>query len=278
MNPEVLTAKKWYRWLWLSPLLTIPTLIFVFIRLDFFPGEALERLICGQGWRGNLCRFYLPEWLRFTVAILVSALCHLILLVPALNRQSEFVRWHGRQALLLAGVRTAIPAAFLIYSMVEWYGDIVVLLWSIPVLIPVWFFGTLWGQRQAARGECALMRLTGHVAGLPLPARTANSAAGPRLVPLIDKRVAQYAAYDRGLRLREQGKPDEAARVFYTLLVSDSTPELKARVAQELTQISSIDESVTPDVLVAILRFSRDREQQRMVLTTLNLLGLVEAL
>ena len=257
MNPEVLTAKKWYRWLWLSPLLTIPSLFFITITV-FQPSREL---ICGL------------------IAILGSALWHLILLVPALNKQSEFVRWHGRQALLLAGLRTAIPVAFLVYGYVLGGGYIALAwLWFIPVLILVWLFGTLWGQRQAARGDCALMRWTGHGAGLPLPTGTAKPTAAPGHGPLIYERPDHRAAYDRGLRLREQGNPDQAARVFYALLVSDATPELKARVAQSLNQISGIDEHMTPDVLVAIFRFSRDPEQQRMVLATLNLLGLVEAL
>jgi len=160
MNPEVLTAKKWYRWLWLSPLLTIPTFVFCFV---FFTEPVLD-LICERNSRN--CDYYLTG---SVIAILGSALWHLILLVPALNKQSEFVRWHGRQALLLAGIRTAIPVAFMIRAhIVDPWNVLCGLLSSIPVLIAIWLFGTLWGQWQAARGDCALMRWTGHGAGLPV--------------------------------------------------------------------------------------------------------------
>ena len=145
MNPQILTSKKWYRWLWLSPLLTIPSVVFLVFN------DLGHELICGGNRRD--CDYGLAFMVTGLTAILGSALWHLVLLVPALNRQSEFVRWHGRQALLLAGIRTAVPVAFLIYDFVEGgYGESV--LWSIPALIAVWLFGTLWGQGQAARGDC----------------------------------------------------------------------------------------------------------------------------
>ena len=272
MNPEVLTAKKWYRWLWLSPLITIPTIFFIFFNLR----EALTRLICGQPWCGSAWESDLADWWSFA-AILGSALWHLILLVPARNRQSEFVRWHGRQALLLAGVRTAIPLAFLVAYVVASL-DLLSVLLSILVLVPVWFFGTWWGQREAGRGECTLMRLTGHGAGLLLSTTTAKPTAAPVPAPLSRERWQDRSTYDRGLVQRAQGKPAKAARLFCELLVSDCTLELKAKAARELNQMSGIDENITPDVLVAIFRFSRDREQQHMALSRLKLLGMVEAL
>jgi hypothetical protein len=266
MNPEVLTAKKWYRWLWLSPLLTIPSVVFLIFN------EPGYELICRRN-----CDYALAFLVTGLIAILGSALWHLVLLAPALNKQSEFVRWHGRQALLLAGVRTAVPVAFLIYDFVEGgYGESV--LWSIPVLIAVWLFGTLWGQGQAARGDCALMRWTGHGAGLPLPTGTAKPTAAPGLGPLSHERLEYRTAYYQGLSLREQGKSDEAIRVFHRLVVSDATPELKARVAEELKQIGDTDENLTADVLVATFRFSHEPEQRRMALAGLERLGLVEPL
>jgi hypothetical protein len=137
-----LRAKKWYRWLWLSPLLTLPTLII---------------LMWFQPWYVLPVPFY-DDW-RFVMIfwILGSALWHLILLVPARDREAPFVRWHGRQALLLAGVRTAVPLA--LGMAYPW--EIEMLL-AVPLLIVVWFAGTMWGQRQAARGDCSLMRWAGH--------------------------------------------------------------------------------------------------------------------
>jgi hypothetical protein len=120
-------AKNWYFWLWASPLLTIPTLGIILL---IQPGYGL------------------------TLPILASALWHLILLIPALNTQAPFVRWHGRQAMLLAGARTAVALAF---------GPILEQ-WALAVLalIVVWSVGTLWGHRQAARGDCSMMRWAGH--------------------------------------------------------------------------------------------------------------------
>ena len=112
MNDDVRTAERWYWWLWLSPLFTIPTMLYIFL-----PVSGVDREVGLRRDRGRLPLLHdLSAEVTAVVAVLASALWHLILLVPALNRQSEFVRWHGRQALLLAGVRTAIPAAFALYG------------------------------------------------------------------------------------------------------------------------------------------------------------------
>jgi hypothetical protein len=152
---ETKRARKWYLWLWLSPLLTVPTLL----------------LLCGIGlalsWAfavpsrpigGAAIHNSIVERAAILVAVLVSALWHLVLLVPARDKECAFVRWHGRQALLLAGLRTAIPLA--LGLLIGGYGALL----SIPILIAIWFGGTLWGQREAARGACSLMRWAGHEA------------------------------------------------------------------------------------------------------------------
>jgi len=152
-------ARNWYWWLWLSPLLTVPSALFL-VGLD--PGRAW---ICGGNWRN--CDYSLAGRVSGMVAVLGSALWHLVLLRPASNKDSQFVRWHGRQALLLAGVRTAVP---LVFVLVFEYTNETLLF--IPVLIAVWFFGTLWGQPQATRGDCSLMRWFGRAAALPSPETT----------------------------------------------------------------------------------------------------------
>jgi hypothetical protein len=101
------------------------------------------------------------------IAILGSALWHLVLLIPALNKEHPFIRWHGRQALLLAGVRTAVavPLAHeMAFPTVDFEGYLIIV-----VLIVIWLGGTLWGQRQAARGDCSLMRWFGRAEALPRP-------------------------------------------------------------------------------------------------------------
>jgi hypothetical protein len=113
--------------------------------------EPGHELICTEGWRN--CNRELAVRVTILVVVLGSALWHLVLLIPARNKESAFVRWHGRQALLLAGVRTAVP---LVLGLA--FEDSTGVLLSIPVLIIIWLFGTLWGQRQAARGDCSLMR------------------------------------------------------------------------------------------------------------------------
>ena len=154
------TARKWYRWLWFSPLLTIPTLLILFSATD----SLIYDLVCPQGWQNCNYDYGVRFRLSATFAVLGSAMWHLVLLIPAQNKESEFARWHGRQAMILAGVRTAVPLAFIV---IFGYGISTYL--AIIILIPIWFFGTLWGQRQAARGDCSLMRWTGREEALPGP-------------------------------------------------------------------------------------------------------------
>jgi len=136
MNPEVLTAKKWYRWLWLSPFVTLLTLAIGLLSLD----------------------------ISIVIALLISAFWHLVVLIPSLNKQSDFIRWHGRQALMLAAIRTVVPI-----SLVVLLGDMSGLMWSIPFLVIVWYFGTRWGEKQAERGECSLANWLGREISLPPP-------------------------------------------------------------------------------------------------------------
>jgi hypothetical protein len=133
---EKRTARNWYWWLWLSPLVTLLTLFWL---MTLHPEAAFTPL-----------------------AVLGSALPHLILLLPVLSRKSEFVRWHGRQALLLAGVRTVVPLVFAALFGSQSYS-----LLAVPILIAVWAIGTARGQLQAARGLCALMRWLGRAKEQP---------------------------------------------------------------------------------------------------------------
>jgi len=136
-------ASDWYRWLWLSPFLTIPTLIFLYLIFSF---ELFFKL-------------------RVPLGILGSSLWHLVLLIPSLDKKSAFVRWHGRQMLILAGLRTAVPFIFVLTIKEEFAG----LLVSVPILIIIWLLGNLWGQQQAKRGDCSFMRWTGREKLLPGP-------------------------------------------------------------------------------------------------------------
>lgn len=142
-----LRAKNWYFWLWLSPLLTLPTLGVV---AAANPGYEW---FC-QSYRS--CDWAIAERVTVLVSVIASSSWHLILVVPARDREAPFVRWHGRQALLLAGIRTAIPLGLGVS-----FGPTGFFL-AVPILIAVWLASTLWAHRQAARGDCSLMRWAGH--------------------------------------------------------------------------------------------------------------------
>jgi hypothetical protein len=156
---ERLTARKWYRWLWLSPLLTIPTLLIIYFNLASFSYD----LFCSNGWESCIYDHQTRYKWSGIIAILGSGLWHLVLLIPALNKQRRFVSWHGRQEMILAAVRTVLP----LVMFASWTDDGA--LFSILFMVPIWFFGTLWGQRQAARGDCSLMRWTDRADSLSGP-------------------------------------------------------------------------------------------------------------
>jgi hypothetical protein len=185
---EKRTARNWYWWLWLSPLLTVPTLFVLLVMLDFI--WASSGMYFGR-W-GQAGR---PITL---IAVAGSSLWHLILLIPALGGKSAFVRWHGWQALLLAAVRTAIPLAGFGLA-----GDSETsLIIMISLLLIVWFGGTLWGQLQAGRGECTLMRWFGRTPE-PVPAPAARPPAST--TNLLD--IVRYSANpDERLRAVEELK------------------------------------------------------------------------
>jgi hypothetical protein len=148
-------AANWYVWLWLSPLLTLPTLYYLY---SGNPGFAL---VCGDRWAG--CDHALADRVTLVVAVLGSALWHLILLFPALKDDSEFVRWHGRQALFLAGIRTAVP---LVCGLL--FGASGVCLFML-LLLPTYLVGNTWGKGQANQGDCSLARWRGREEALPPP-------------------------------------------------------------------------------------------------------------
>jgi hypothetical protein len=233
-------------------------------------GEFGYTLVCSGG--GENCNYRLAYLLSGLSAILGSALWHLFMLIPALDRQRVFVRWHGRQILLLAGIRTAVPAASLVMTLNNESG----LLWSIPVLIVIWLFGTLWGQGQASRGDCALMRWFGHGEGLPLLKGATIPGAGPATYPLGQDTPEHRAAFSQASSLHAEGKSGDSLRLLCRLLVSQASPELKAQSAEMLRHIGETGEDLSANVLVAILRFSLDPQQKRTALAGLEDLGLVE--
>lgn len=172
LGSEIQTAKNWYFWLWLSPIFTVPTWIFLqffILLLAYDPSSAI---------RLNLPLAVLP--------VLGSGLWHFILLLPAIAGASEFVRWHGWQALLLAGLRTVTILAFMLAAMiapVAWAEGVKYL--GFFVLLVIWITSNVWGQGQTRRGDCTLMRWTGHGANLPLRANQGRLTIEAPSAPII---------------------------------------------------------------------------------------------
>lgn len=141
-------AKKVYRWLWLSPLLTVPTF-------------ALT-VFWDPGYEYYCCNWAIQQQITGMIAVLGSALWHLVLLGAVRNKESSFIRWHGRQALALAGLRTAVPLFFALQFRMN-----LTTFCFIPILVVIWLLGNMRGQAQAKRGDCALARWFGHADELP---------------------------------------------------------------------------------------------------------------
>lgn len=184
------SARGVYRWLWCSPLLTIPTLALL-----------------------------LFSDMPISIAVLGSALWHLLLLRQALAKH-PFVRWHGWQGLLLAGLRTAVPLS---YGLMFYDEDSVTsVIW---ILIAIWLIGNISGQNQVARGDCWLMRVRGQGDGLPLKW---SPAAPARPQPSAEPSVA---------RLAEAKRRAEVADLLAVFQIGDAASRSKA-----LEQLKSMGE------------------------------------
>ena len=129
-------AIKTYRWLWFAPFLTVPTIIFLSIIFYF--------------------NFDNP----FVGALIVSSAWHIILLIPVVLEEDEYLRWHGKQALVLAGLQTTVPLLYIISYRNGNMDEFDILGFIFPLAV-VWLFGTLWGQGQAKKDVCSLMNWFG---------------------------------------------------------------------------------------------------------------------
>ncbi len=113
-------AKRFYKWLWWSPVLLVPTTAVLLLLNDWF--------------------FNSEEWKIFAF----SAIWHLAFLVlPALGHKVTFVRWHARQALLIALIFTLLQ----IFINAFFVGGLIICAYVIHFLI------TLWGFLQIDQGE-----------------------------------------------------------------------------------------------------------------------------
>jgi hypothetical protein len=252
-------ARSWYLWLWFSPLFTLPTLAVIAL-ID--PGRSW---ICrGGAW--SSCDSELATRLTILAAIFVSALWHLIILMPSLNKKEIFVRWHGYQMLLLAGLRTLIPAIILGFYVTD--GSALI---SFLLLVAVWLFGTGQGQAQAARGECSLMRWMGQEALLPSdemvskePATISESSPLPTAKLKSSVNIIRHSPNQKRHRraLSELRQAGLAATTF------GSYPEA-GRSEQLNTEV---------DDLLEVIRQNPDSLLRREALEILRLRGLAEPL
>lgn len=95
-------AKGAYNWLRASPLVTVITLYLV-ASFGFGYGICFRfSPICGDDFYYSS----IAEYINYGFGIIVSACWHFLLLQYVNNKDSEFVRKHGRQALIYAGIRT----------------------------------------------------------------------------------------------------------------------------------------------------------------------------
>lgn len=206
MAVERKKAHDLYRWLWLSPLLTIPTLAFVFIN------SLGYELVCkGSG----VCDWRLAETVSVVLAVLLSSLWHLVLLKPALVKDSPFLRWHALQGLCLAGLRTAVSLG--VAFAVIFGDDMFLALVLVLLLVLIWFAGTYVGQKQAAQGQCWLAELAG--------------------------RQDEVALY-RELALMDQaeGAQPDAIQEWVNIIRFADDPRQRRRALDELTALDMVED------------------------------------
>ena len=198
-------ALNCYRWLWLSPLVTVPTMVGLynlFVAGSYPISMAIFKLFYCPPFTTNailqrLAVYYTPvlgiidrvvsSCLPYgepcltaaLSAILGSALWHLVLLKPAFDKESQFVRWHGRQALLLTGLRVFV--LLLLFTLFGLDSGTVFVPLLMVLLFYLWWVEPSWGRRQVERGDCSLMRWTKKLKRLP--------ASGPG--PGTDQKVEQ---------------------------------------------------------------------------------------
>lgn len=106
---EIRLAKAPYNWLRISPALTVFTL-FLVATSNIGSGLCNSALFA--------CGSEDDIYINFGFGVLISSLWHLLLLQYVNNKDSEFVRKHGRAALTFAGVRTGIAFSGVILDWV----------------------------------------------------------------------------------------------------------------------------------------------------------------
>lgn len=130
---EQSTAKRIYTWLFWSSVITVPTFIVTFNRLD---------------WNSSINERVL--------AALIPLIFHSVLLF-GLASKSAFVYRHTQQGILLMALRATMAA---LSVSIERYPDNGMWLFIIGNG-SLWLFGTIWGRNQVIRNDCWWLRWKG---------------------------------------------------------------------------------------------------------------------
>lgn len=135
-------AIRAYNWLRASPFLTIPTLLLI------------SSLDLGQSFCDNFlsaCNYEFVSYLNYTFGVLGSSLWHVVILFQyANNKDSAFVRRHGQQALIYAGIRTAVPVIAIVLDYFSSTSGALACV-AILILMMLWFSQTKIGLERVKR-------------------------------------------------------------------------------------------------------------------------------
>ena len=138
-------AKAAYNWLKASPFVTVLTL-FIVVSMDIGSAVCNRELF--------VCRGVDSAYINFGLGVIVSSLWHLLLLQYVNNKDSEFVRSHGRRALMQAGIRTAIPLFGILADFLTG-AEGAIACWIIPILLIMWSVNAA-TSKKLVEGELAL--------------------------------------------------------------------------------------------------------------------------
>ncbi|MBI2758246.1 MAG: hypothetical protein HYX49_06170 [Chloroflexi bacterium] len=251
-DQEIRLARRAYNWLRISPLLTIPTLLILY-QLSSPAACAANNQWCGNEFAaGGL------------VGILGSALWHLVLLQYANNKDSEFVRKHGRQALQYAGIRTAVPLVFLTIDFFTGSQGLLTCL-AIPILVALWLINSKTGFEQikkekgepAAQNQPASARTSGEQGNETLSnildgLQSADQSA--RLSALQELEKLNYGSEAVLLRLEKMAIHDADAAVRKSALDLLAAPVYR----QIQNQLSSVARNIRQIILQEINSWEKD--------------------
>lgn len=259
LNEEERLAKAAYNWLKASPFVTILTL---FIISSMGIGSAL----CNSELFA--CSSEDAAYINFGLGVIVSGLWHLLLLQYVNNKDSEFVRSHGRRVLMQAGIRTAIPLfGILADFLIGAEGALVC--WTIPILIIIWSVNAA-TSKKLVEGELILD-------DKPAAEEQPTSSPLPEILPSTQVIQTETSMTDTDPR-----KPEEVlAEIYQNLQSSDDVVVLQAidalrslnysseaiRQKLELLSLYSDNKDIRNDALDA-LNLPANRTVQKRIQTS----------